>query len=969
MFNSVLAFLLIFSFISPQLVFGQEDNQNTIIVEKIEVIEGQAEVYDLQGTLVGTLLEGTQLTVSNQEDGKVYVQWGKELAYLFEVAVKYTESIEEITNETELEVDKTLTKVIADEQVNVYVDEERSEIMFILEPNIEYFVEIYSEELYKIVIGDHVGFIDSTEVTLLDSAMDVESEDETVNEDENEQELVEEEIIAEVFEEKEEEPTVFQPIEESLEIPKSEDQQISAQQALVQEVVQSVSFAKNDKYFEPTERLSVYDNSTGSLIFVGYLNEGQSYPRVSDYGDWHQIKYGNGYGYVWKASTKPSTADGIKNMNTGLKNSSITVKATSILSVYDNSSGALVPFASLNKDVSYPIIGQTGEWYRIDIAGRIGYVYEPATIRDFKSNDKYFEPTERLSIYDNSTGSLKFVGYINEGQSYPRVSDYGDWHQIKYGNGYGYVWKASTKPSTASGIKNMNTGLKNSSITIRATSILSVYDNSSGALVPFASLNKDVSYPIIGQMGEWYKIDIAGRIGHVYEPATIRDFESNDKYFEPLDRVSIYDNSGGVLKQVGYLNEGQTYPRVRDYGDWHQIKYGNTYGYVLKSSTKPSSGSSLKNENNGSYTNSKQQFIATQNLSVYDNTSGSNVAFATILKDESYPVIGEYGPDWYRVDVAGRIGFVFKGGINKVTKYNITLQELLNKQMSVKPQTDKYRNDKSYVSASTAYIQLDKVDKTKGYVQVPTLNVREGPSTNFRLVGSLSKSKGVNDFVKILNEKDGWYEISYGAWKNSTAADTLEYLNPGNIKNDSFQYLVLSRHANTDVKDIEAELVGQGILSGRTRAEAFIKAGRTLGINEVYLISHAYLETGRGTSKLSTGIVVNGKTVYNMFGIGAVDVCPETCGAQRAYDEGWFTPEAAIIGGAKFVADKYVYSAHKQDTLYKMRWNPEWAATNLNPTHQYATDIGWASKQAGIMEGIYNRLSTYSVEFDIPKYQ
>src|SRR5690606_31074225 len=183
------------------------------------------------------------------------------------------------------------------------------------------------------------------------------------------------------------------------------------------------------------------------------------------------------------------------------------------------------------------------------------------------------------------------------------------------------------------------------------------------------------------------------------------------------------------------------------------------------------------------------------------------------------------------------------------------------------------------------------------------------------------------------------------------------------------------------------ELNGKGILSGR--GQAFIDASKKYNINEIYLISHAYLETNRGKSPLSTGIEVgvnnkgglevvnstnrsnlkNIKKTYNMFGIGAYDSCPETCGATRAYEEKWFTPEEAIIGGSKFVADNYVYSTYKQDTLYKMRWNPGWAENNSNATHQYASDIGWAKKQADIMKGIYDKLSTYTVSFDIPKYK
>src|SRR5699024_10016193 len=114
----------------------------------------------------------------------------------------------------------------------------------------------------------------------------------------------------------------------------------------------------------------------------------------------------------------------------------------------------------------------------------------------------------------------------------------------------------------------------------------------------------------------------------------------------------------------------------------------------------------------------------------------------------------------------------------------------------------------------------------------------------------------------------------------------------------------------------------------------FIDAGRQNGISDVYLLSHALLETGNGKSALANGIKYKGKTVYNMYGIGAVDSCPEECGAKRAYEEGWFSPKEAIIGGAAFIGNGYIQSG--QNTLYKMRWNPESMSNTNSASHQYA---------------------------------
>src|SRR5699024_9793668 len=129
---------------------------------------------------------------------------------------------------------------------------------------------------------------------------------------------------------------------------------------------------------------------------------------------------------------------------------------------------------------------------------------------------------------------------------------------------------------------------------------------------------------------------------------------------------------------------------------------------------------------------------------------------------------------------------------------------------------------------------------------------------------------------------------------------------------------------------------GKGILSGQ--ADAFIKAGQQYGINDIYLISHALLETGDGTSILANGVKYNGETVYNMYGIGAYDSCPIECGAERAYEEGWTTPSKAIIGGAKFIGNDYIKTG--QNTLYKMRWNPAAMASTNRYVKQYAADRG-----------------------------
>src|SRR5690625_1969746 len=283
------------------------------------------------------------------------------------------------------------------------------------------------------------------------------------------------------------------------------------------------------------------------------------------------------------------------------------------------------------------------------------------------------------------------------------------------------------------------------------------------------------------------------------------------------------------------------------------------------------------------------------------------------------------------------------------TNYNLTLKQAIDKQMGRSPQTDKYRNDPAYISA--------------GYVEFTSSGARTTASVNIRSQGNASSHiyatvpKGTS--VNITKRGSSWHTISFGSWRNPTRSDVQAYVDPD--KNDKFQHLLLTSSVGVKASELNKTLVGKGKLSGQ--GQAFIDGAKKHSVNEAYLISHAILETGHGSSTLAKGVKINGVTVYNMFGIGAYDSCPVQCGAQYAYDKGWTTPYKAIVGGAEFIGRDYVHNQYEQNTLYKMRWNHVYAPK------QYATDIGWAVKQVSQIKRIYDQLDNPFLHFDKPKFK
>ncbi|WP_188393456.1 glucosaminidase domain-containing protein, partial [Compostibacillus humi] len=635
-----------------------------------------------------------------------------------------------------------------------------------------------------------------------------------------------------------------------------------------------------------------------------------------------------------------------------------------------------------------------GNWWRVIFSDRVGYVRKSDVQIGFTKSDKYFRADSNVAVYDNRGGGpLKKVGELVKGQVYPRVSDYGNWHRIDFGNFYGYVKKSETSPASGSAIKNENKKYKDQSRTFTALKDVTVYDNTSGKLVPFGKIDKGQRFPIAADYGKWWIILYSDRVGYIKKEEVKVQVKSTDKYFRVFNNLPVYDNRTGSLKKVGELVKGQSYPIHSDYGNWWRVKFGNIYGYVRKSDTGYATKSEIPNLNSV-YRNLDRSIISDNKVTVYDNSSGKLVPFGTIEKEQVFPIASDYG-NWWRIIYLDRIGYVRKSEVQlsgfriNYSKYNITLEDAAKKQMKVSPQTDVYMNGDLYVRWD-AFISLNG---TKSGVIDKGWRIRTGPGTNFKTAYMTTSPREVKLIGYARDSKGAkWWKItrdslpSYlGHWVDAKYEEVLYNMDPDNFIYDDtqiYQFLDLRHYTGIPLSELRELLKNKGKLDGTE--QYFRDAAKAARINELYLISHALLETGNGKSVLAMGVPVdkdgkvtrdsNGniaktsktyKVVYNMYGIGAYDKCAIDCGAERAFKEKWFTVKDAIIGGAQFAKNNYIYSG--QNTIYKMRWNPAALVTG-SPTHQYATDVGWARKQVSYYARFYSS-GKYNLIFDIPVYK
>ncbi|MCQ2010432.1 SH3 domain-containing protein [Sporolactobacillus sp. STSJ-5] len=369
-------------------------------------------------------------------------------------------------------------------------------------------------------------------------------------------------------------------------------------------------------------------------------------------------------------------------------------------------------------------------------------------------------------------------------------------------------------------------------------------------------------------------------------------------------------------------------------------------------------------------------FVTSPTLKVRDHASTKYTVLRTARFRDQVQITG-MGKKYAQVQFDNATGYVQAAYLSNTrpaeisyftTQYPYPLDVAVNRQLNASAQTDNHY---------TMYVPKDSLtfDGIQWTVNGNT-DVRGGADGSAWIVKQVKQGAQLsNDLVKPVDGNDSWFQIGTSmGWVNASPNDLRSMLDPNSFSNTSpefYQFLNLSTTTSVNADEINNNILnGKGILAGK--AATFIQAASDQHINEIYLIAHALLETGNGTSQLATGQLqgtgTDGQlhTVYNMFGIGATDDNPNQAGADFAARQGWFTPEAAILGGAQFIAQSYINSAaYHQDTLYKMRWNP---ANTQTASHQYATDIGWAVKQARIMNYYYGKLSGYTLRFELPKY-
>ena len=653
----------------------------------------------------------------------------------------------------------------------------------------------------------------------------------------------------------------------------------------------------------------------------------------------------------------PMTANNAYASNIG------TVTASS-LNVRSGPSTSYTVVTTVKKNDKVNILQSSNGWYKIETSsGKQGWVSSSyisasnsntnnSTNNNTQSNIAIVN-TDGLNFRNGAGTSYSIIKVLNKGEKVEVISESNGWSKVKHDSRLGYVASQYIdKATTNYTIKEVN------------TDGLNVRTGPSTSYATIGKLNKGTRVEVISESAGWSKINYNNKTAYV-SSGYLKAVSTSTPDTKPEDTTQQYKetkvvNTDGLnvrkgpstsYESIGKIDKGTSVEVISESDGWSKINYKNTTAYVATRYLDK------KTTNTEDTTQQYKEIkvVNTDGLNVRKGPSTSYESIGKIDKGTSVEVISE-SDGWSKINYKNTTAYVATRYLDKISS---------NEQVPPVVGGESTEN----VSGATIYYKA--------------LNYTLQNHVDAQYKKALEGGNVISSSISRMSEELTTSMPQSRAFVTPSKADLEYYLNPKNFTNSDkgmMQFLRLDTYkGGITESELNSYLNSLPKVNGKNtvfynQGKAFINAAQKYDIDLVYLVSHAMWETGYGKSVLAQGQTITsykGKpldkpvTVYNFFGIGAIDKSANVSGAEASYSNGWTSIEKTIEGSAKWISANYIKSSkYNQNTIYKMKFNYDYI------WHQYATDVNWSNGISGIMNNIISMYDTASnLEFEVPDYK
>ena len=561
-----------------------------------------------------------------------------------------------------------------------------------------------------------------------------------------------------------------------------------------------------------------------------------------------------------------------------------------------------------------------------------------------------------LNVRSGPSTSYTVVTTVKKNDKVNILQSSNGWYKIETSSGK-QGWVSSSYISASNSNTNNSTNNNTqSNIAIVNTDGLNFRNGAGTSYSIIKVLNKGEKVEVISESNGWSKVKHDSRLGYVASQYIDKATTNYTIKEVNTDGLNVRTGPSTSYATIGKLNKGTRVEVISESAGWSKINYNNKTAYVSSGYLKAVSTSTPDTKPEDTTQQYKEiKVVNTDGLNVRKGPSTSYESIGKIDKGTSVEVISE-SDGWSKINYKNTTAYVATRYLDKISS---------NEQVPPIVGGESTEN----VSGATIYYKA--------------LNYTLQNHIDAQYKKALEGGNVISSSISRMSEELTTSMPQSRAFVTPSKADLEYYLNPKNFTNSDkgmMQFLRLDTYkGGITESELNSYLNSLPKVNGKNtvfynQGKAFINAAQKYDIDLVYLVSHAMWETGYGKSVLAQGQTITsykGKpldkpvTVYNFFGIGAIDKSANVSGAEASYSNGWTSIEKTIEGSAKWISANYIKSSkYNQNTIYKMKFNYDYI------WHQYATDVNWSNGISGIMNNIISMYDTASnLEFEVPDYK
>ncbi|PEB24803.1 mannosyl-glycoprotein endo-beta-N-acetylglucosamidase [Bacillus toyonensis] len=706
-------------------------------------------------------------------------------------------------------------------------------------------------------------------------------------------------------------------------------------------------------------RLNVRNSPTLGSSMIGYVQKNEKVTVLGKANGWAKIEYKGKEGYVsleflkfGDAIQTPDTS-GQKQLQPTIKNGAQevgTINATSlrVRSAANTSSSVL---GNLKNGEKVTVLGKANGWAKISYQGKEGYVSlefvkidgnteeikkpeqpktSDATIKNGTQEVGTINATS-LRVRSAANTSSSVLGNLKNGEKVTVLGKANGWAKINYQGKEGYVslefvkleaGKQEEKPA-----EDITNGTQEVG-TINATSlrVRSAANTSSSVL---GNLKNGEKVTVLGKVNGWAKINYQGKEGYVsLEFITIGKDSidptnpgqvTEERAVVNASLLNVRKGPSTGAAAVGHLKNGETVTIIGKENGWAKIRFNGGEGYVSLQFLKVKQGSS-------SYE------IVTSSQKVQKPNEAEATQIMQNMKEDAY-----IKSDGKVVNM--KQGFVRANGVINI--YDITTGKKLTYV--------KGGADLKFVKAVDDRIHV-QIDGMTGYVNINDVTLHPTMTGEKTSYYATKNGKLYHYVYNPENGKHATYQIG-NAPKHLKEGERYEAFDKKQIGGqDSYQYFeymplrATSTYTGDEIDNFLRKSNAKSPLIGL--GKYFVSAAEKYKMNAGYLVSHAILESGWGTSRIA-------QDKKNLFGFRAVDSDPYN-GAT-----GFKTWEEGIDFCAAYIDKHYL---NPSGNTYN-GGNLGDKAQGMNV--MYASDENWGQQIASLMY----RIDAMNGSKDLNKYR